>query len=100
MGEGDHGKAVARWSVADPKATGRGAGTGCDRLGRPLGTGMRRRKFIALSGAATAAVATFPRVSIAQQAKVPRVALVSGADPVTSMTATGGPEWAAFIPEL
>src|ERR1700730_18477423 len=42
-----------------------------------------------------------PRPAVAQQAaKVPRIALVTGAFPVTSLTATGDPGWAAFIQEM
>ena len=57
---------------------------------------MQRREFLLLAGAATA----LPYRAFAQQSKVPRVALISGAVPVTSMTATGDPTWAAFIQEM
>ena len=42
---------------------------------------MRRREFIALAGAAGAAAA-FPRVGLAQQANVPRIAYLSIPQPV------------------
>src|SRR5205085_4064468 len=61
---------------------------------------MRRRDFLVL-GTAAAAVGGRPLGALAQQlAKVPRVALVSGALPATSLTVTGDPSWAAFIQEL
>ncbi len=56
---------------------------------------MKRREFLALAGAAVA----LPQVAGAQK-KVPRVALVSAAVPVTQMNADGAVGFAAFVREM
>jgi putative ABC transport system substrate-binding protein len=58
---------------------------------------VRRRDFIALAGAA----ATFPQVTMAQQAaRVPRVALVDGGIPVAEMQIGRDLNFSAFLDEM
>jgi putative ABC transport system substrate-binding protein len=59
---------------------------------------MRRREFIALTGAAAATVAAFPRAALAQATKVPRVAWADGA--VTSVAEMNHPDAVAFAQEM